>query len=316
MNAPLRKAIGVSLLLCLLIGCGTTKARRATEQVLMSDAVDRAVSALDFRPLSGQHVFLDTTYAKDLKSETFVNANYIISSVRQQMLGAGCRLEETQETADFVAELRIGALGTDSHELVYGIPANNALNSAASLVPSAPAIPVIPEISVARKSDETAAAKIAVFAYDKKTRRPVWQSGIAQAHSTSKDTWLFGAGPFKTGTIHDGTELAGGELDIPLLPTTDDDVTGRPDPLSMYNRTATYVLPEPKDEEAKSVVQPANFESPPAGPEPAPTAPTAPPAPPAPASLPAAPPAAEPAVAPAEAAQPPAPVVPPPEGKK
>lgn len=302
------------MLLCLLIGCGTTKSRRATEQVLMSDAVDRAVSALDFRPLSGQHVFLDTTYAKGVKSETFVNADYIISSVRQQMLGAGCRLEETQETADFVAELRIGALGTDSHELVYGIPANNALNSAASLVPSAPAIPVIPEISVARKSDETAAAKIAVFAYDKKSRRPVWQSGIAQAHSTSKDTWLFGAGPFKTGSIHDGTELAGGELDIPLLPATDDEVTGRPDPLSMYNRTATYVLPEPKDEAAKSAVQPAHFESAPASPEPAPPAPAAPAA--APAPVPPAPPPAEPAAAPADAAQPPAPVVPPPEAKK
>jgi len=311
MNASLRTAIELSLLTCLLIGCGTTKSQRATEQVLMSDAVDRSVAALDFRPLSGQHVFLDTTYAKNLKSETFVNADYIISSVRQQMLAAGCRLEETQETADFVAELRIGALGTDSHELVYGIPANNALSSAASLVPSAPAIPTIPEISVARKSDETAAAKIAVFAYDKKTRRPVWQSGIAQAHSTSKDTWVFGAGPFKSGSIHEGTELAGGELQIPLLPTHDDEVTGRPDPLLMYNRTATYVLPERQDDEDDSSgVQPASFESPPA---PAPAAPA--PAPPAPAPPAAAPPA-EPAAVPVDTAQPPAPVVPPPAPSK
>ena len=110
----------------------------------MSDAVDRSVASIDFRPLSGRHVFLDTTYVKNIKSEDFVNADYIISSVRQQMVGAGCLLEETQEAAEYVAEMRIGTLGTDSHDVVYGIPANNALSSAASLVPSAPAFRSFP----------------------------------------------------------------------------------------------------------------------------------------------------------------------------
>ena len=115
---------------------------------------------------------------------------------------------------------------------------------------------------MARKSNEVAAAKIAVFAYHKETRRPVWQSGVAQAHSSSKDTWLFGAGPFKSGSIHDGTEFAGGESPIPLLPSGKDDVTGRPDPLALYSREATYLLPVASVADDKtSAVKPANFES-------------------------------------------------------
>ena len=137
MIAPLQKVIGISLVAVVLVGCGTTKSRRATTQMLMSDAVDRSVASIDFRPLSGQRVFLDTTYVKNIQGEDFVNADYIISSVRQQMVGAGCLLTQTIDTAEYVAELRVGTLGTDSHDMIYGIPANNALSNAASLVPSA-----------------------------------------------------------------------------------------------------------------------------------------------------------------------------------
>ncbi len=286
MIAPLHKVIGISLVAVVLVGCGTTKSRRATTQMLMSNAVDRSVTSIDFRPLSGQRVFLDATYVKNILGVEFVNADYIVSSVRQQMVGAGCLLTPTIDTAEYVAELRVGTLGTDSHDMIYGIPANNALSTAASLVPSAPAIPVVPEISVARKTNEVAAAKIAVFAYHKETRRPVWQSGVAQAHSSSKETWLFGAGPFKSGSIHDGTEFAGGESPIPLLPSGKDDVTGRPDPLALYSREATYLLPVASVADDKtSAVKPANFESkvaeaavsPPAAPAPPPPAPPPPP---------------------------------------
>jgi hypothetical protein len=261
MIAPLQKAIGISLVAIALVGCGTTKSRRATEQMLMSDAVDRSVASIDFRPLSRQRVYLDTTYVKNIQGQDFVNADYIVSSVRQQMVGAGCLLVETADAADYVAEMRVGVLGTDSHDVVYGVPANNALSSAASLVPSAPTIPTVPEISVARKNNEVGAAKIAVFAYDRQTRCPVWQSGVAESHSTSRDTWLFGAGPFKSGTIHKKTEFVGGDLAIPLLSSGDDDVTGRPDSLALYNRDATYMLPEgPEAGDRAPAVQPASFE--------------------------------------------------------
>ncbi len=262
--------IGIGLLAVALIGCGTTKSQRATEQLLMSDAVDRSVASIDFRPLSGRRVFLDTTYVKNVRSEDFVNVDYIISSVRQQMVTAGCLLEDAADSAEYIAEMRVGTLGADSHDVTYGIPANNSLNSAASLVPSAPAMPIIPEIALARKNSEQAAAKIAIFAYHRETRRPVWQSGVAQARSRAKDMWIFGAGPFQSGTIHDGTEFVDKDLPIPLLTDGHDDMTSRADPLATYSRSATYLPPQLDTGSRRSEVTPASYGG---APPPASTAP-------------------------------------------
>lgn len=229
------------LLTCLLCGCGTTKSRSATEQLLISDAVDRAVAGVDFRPLAGRSVYLDTQYVKSVKGGGFINANYIISSLRQQMLAANCNLQEKAEDADYIAEVRVGALGTDGHRVTYGIPASSGLSNAASLVPNSPPIPTIPEISIAKREDEMAAAKIAVFAYHRETRKAVWQSGLAQARSTAKDIWLFGAGPFQNGAIHERPHFAGEELEIPFLAAgSKDDSLDR---LKSYGRDISFIQP-------------------------------------------------------------------------
>jgi hypothetical protein len=210
---------------CALAGCGATKTRVATEQLLISDAVDRAVAHIDFRGLSGQKVFLDTKYIEHIRtpgqgpgSVSMVNADYIISSMHQQMLAAGVLLQAKADDADYIVELRCGAIASDGHEVVYGVPANNALSSASSFVPGAPPMPTIPEIALAKRNDNFGAAKIGVFAYHRVTKEPVWRAGIAQARSTSKDVWLFGAGPFQRGTIYDAPRFAGSKLEVPLLP--------------------------------------------------------------------------------------------------
>jgi hypothetical protein len=70
----------------------------------------------------------------------------------------------------------------------------------------------IPEIALIKKSDMKGVAKIAVFAYDRKSGDALWQSGLVDARSTLKDTWVLGAGPFSSGSIKRRTELAGEEL--------------------------------------------------------------------------------------------------------
>ncbi len=199
-------------LLAALVGCGQTRQRLATDQLLMSDAVDRTVSRIDFTPLTGQKVYFDTTYIKPVKGLLFVNADYVISSLRQQMVAAGCLLQEDAASADYVVEARVGALGTDGHEVTYGVPASTGLSTAASLLPNAPPIPMIPEISIARKNDYRGAAKIAMFAYHRETRKPVWQSGVTVSASDAKEAWVFGAGPIQYGTIYDGTRFAGDQI--------------------------------------------------------------------------------------------------------
>ena len=148
-----------------VVGCGSTNSRSATEQLLVSDAVDRVISQLNFAPLAGQTVYLDSKYILTVKTTGFVNAPYVTSCLRQQLTAAGCLLQDTATTADIIVEPRVGTLGSDGHEITFGVPQSSALSSAASIVSSAPAIPLLPEISLAKSDSQSGAAKIGVFAY-------------------------------------------------------------------------------------------------------------------------------------------------------
>jgi hypothetical protein len=172
------------------------------------------VASIDFRTMSGRKVFLDSQFIRDTEEMRIVNAGYIISSLRQQMIAADCRLVENRDDAEVIVEARVGTLGSDGNEVSFGIPASNTVATAATLVPGAPIIPTIPEISFARREGQVGVVKIAVFAYERETGRPVWQSGIARARSNSQDFWILGAGPFQNGSIHSGTKFAGSRIPV------------------------------------------------------------------------------------------------------
>ena len=208
------------LILSAISGCGTTREQDATSQLVMSDAVDRSVQDIDFRPLSNQKVYLDNSYLRHIKGTGFVNSEYVTSALRQQIVAAGCLIQDSPQDADIVIEARLGVLGADGHRVTLGIPENNALSSAISLIPSAPKLPAIPEIALARREAKEASAKVVAFAYHRETRRPIWQSGVKYSQATAKDTWILGVGPFQGGSIREQTKLAGSQLKIgPRTPT-------------------------------------------------------------------------------------------------
>ncbi len=209
-------------------GCGTTKERTASEQLVLSNSVDRAVAVIDFSPISGLECWLDTSNIKaGSKQTSFVNDGYIISSLRNQLAAAGCRLIENREDAEVIVEARVGTLGSNAHEITYGFPSNNLLSQAAAFVPSAPPVPPLPNISLAEKENQTGAAKIAVFAYDAKSGAAVWQSGIATARSNGRDTWILGVGPFQSGDIYKKRHFAALRLRMPLVGSRDPAVEGQ-----------------------------------------------------------------------------------------
>ena len=201
----------------LITGCGTTHQRTGTEQLLLSEAVDRTVDQLDLSCLSGRKVFLDTTYIRPVKGVIFVNSDYIVSAIRQRLTISGCQIQDSKNQADYILEARVGALGTDSLEVTYGLPASNAISQAASLVSGAPGIPTIPEISVGKRNATLSTSKIVMYAYHRETGTPVWQSGSAISKSDAKDTWVLGAGPLQRGSIYDGVTFAGINLKVPEM---------------------------------------------------------------------------------------------------
>jgi hypothetical protein len=242
----------VSLLMS--CACSSTKAIVATEQLLMSDAVDRTVSEFDFRPLSGSKVFLDTAFVVPNRNpQQLINTDYVISSLRQQMFAAGCLLAQNRDEADIVAEVRLGALGTDGQMIIYGVPENNFLSRAASALPNAPQVPTVPEIALAKKDYKTAAAKLAVFAYDRVTLEPVWQSGTVQSESNALDTWVLGVGPFRRGTIQDAEKLVYSRSNG-KRPRTNEPITPDDNPLVEYQREWVYSRELPTAASSKSLV--------------------------------------------------------------
>jgi len=198
------------IVLSCVIGCGTTRMtdtqRTATEQLLISNAMDQTVSQLDFRFLAGKSVFLDSQYL-----ENVADRGYLVSSLRQQLLACGCILQEDRTKARYVVEARSGGAGTDRHSLLIGVPQMTV----PTFVPGQPS--QIPEIPLAKKTDQQGVSKIAMFAYNRVTGQRLWQSGTLEAISTARDTWVLGAGPFRKGTILQGTEFAGEQLPIPSL---------------------------------------------------------------------------------------------------
>src|SRR5438128_3212800 len=196
--------------LLLAMGCGTTRMtdtqRTATEQLLISNAVDQTVSQLDFRILAGKSVYLDPQYLDNV-----ADRGYLVSSLRQQLLACGCSLQDERSKATYVVEARSGSTGTDRHSLLLGVPQMTV----PTFVPGQPS--QIPEIPLAKKTDQQGVSKIAVFAYNRVTGERLWQSGSIEAISTARDTWVLGAGPFRKGTILHGTEFAGEQIPIPSL---------------------------------------------------------------------------------------------------
>src|ERR1700730_11683982 len=119
---PVRASrLALAGVLGLAVGCGTTRMtdtlRTATEQLLVSNAIDQAVSELDFRELSGKTVYFDPQYLDGV-----VDRGYLVSSLRQQLLASGCVLQDDRTKARYVVEVPSGGDGTNRHALLVGIP--------------------------------------------------------------------------------------------------------------------------------------------------------------------------------------------------
>lgn len=267
------------------VGCGVTRstdtARTATEQLLISDAIDRAVDSMNLQPLAGQTIFLD-----DSKVTDAVDRNYYISTLRQQLLAHGCELKDKREEADFIVEARAGAIGTDRNDLLFGVPTT-----------SVPAIPVVsplpstvPEIPIAKRKDQVGVAKIAIFAYHRASGTPVWQSGIVRQESTANDVWILGAGPFQHGTIYEdgavaSTSTASGSPED-KRPKTAQAAKMKVARESLFTSPEKLVQKTPSPGAADKAVAVASHDTPSAAPPATPTPAPAAPAPQAPAAKP------------------------------
>ena len=196
------------LFAAVVAGCGTVKtsntARTGTEQILLTNAWDTALQKVDFRPLTGVPVFLDTS------NVNAVDQGWVVSSLRQSLLSQGVLLRQKAEQAQWVVEARVGAYGTDEHNLLVGISQLTIPQTIVGL-PSG----TVPEIPFMKRSQQIGVAKLALFAYDRGSGQLVWNSGTMMAVATAKDVHILGVGPIQSGTIRGGADFAGIRIPLP-----------------------------------------------------------------------------------------------------
>jgi hypothetical protein len=178
----------LALLVCLSIGCTTTTqsntARTATEQLLVSNAVDQALNKVDFSTLSGTAVYVED------KQLDCVDKGYILGSIRHRLLRNNAQLVAKPEDATVILEVRSGGVGTDMAHSFLGIP---------SIV--LPGMLTIPEVKLINRESQKAVAKIGMVTYDAKTRQILGEGGVSSAKSDDNNTYVFGIGPFQNGTL-------------------------------------------------------------------------------------------------------------------
>lgn len=155
---PLLAALAAA---AMLAGCVTVRHTdppvTATEQLLISTAVDHAAAQLQLEFPQGSKVFLDAGYV-DMDG-TVVYPRYALAAVRRRLLQLGAQLTTDRDKATVIVEMRSGAQSVNDRRILVGTPGFSLP------VPLAGSL-AIPEVPLFRYHKETGISKLALVAYD------------------------------------------------------------------------------------------------------------------------------------------------------
>ena len=161
--------------LSMLAGCTTARqsntARTAREQLLISNAVDQALSKVDFASFQGQRVLVDEKYLD------CTDKGYVVGSIRHRLMMNGASIATKPEEADVVMEVRSGGVGTDDADSYLGIP---------QIV--LPGMLTLPEVKLVTRNRQSALAKIGLVAYDAKNHQLLGAGGVSSSMSDDTET--------------------------------------------------------------------------------------------------------------------------------
>jgi hypothetical protein len=149
----------------------TQPARTASEQLMISSAVDHALDRLHVDIPRGTRIWVNADNFEGYDQK------YAVGAIRDHLLRQGALLVADKGQADTIVEIRSGALSTDENSMLIGIP------SMALPVPFVGATST-PELSLLKRSNEKGVAKIGVTAYDAKT-------GAMAPYSPAQPTYGF-----------------------------------------------------------------------------------------------------------------------------
>jgi hypothetical protein len=203
---PIRFAVIVSLVVIAFHGGGcatirvTDPQRTATEQFLLSGAVQSAIDQVSADTLRDRIVYIDTTYLTTAW-QTAPELSFLIGEFRAKLLEGGARLAGKREEAQIVLELRTGGVGVDRLEFLLGIPPIG-FGALAGGVAAAGGAPLLtPELAILKSTRQYSFASVAFVAYWADTGELLTSSGPFVGKRFREDWWIFGTGPRTVGDI-------------------------------------------------------------------------------------------------------------------
>ncbi len=181
MKEHIRRLQLVSLIILGAIGlasCTTSRQtdppRTATEELIISAAVDRMVDRLEVNVPKGTKVFVDNQYFDG------TDAKYAQGAIRDRLLRGGAYLVADRKDADMVVETRSGAQSIDENSFLIGVPKTPLP------IPLAGTL-TIPEIALFKRDTRKGVAKAAITGYDAKSGELKMSAGSQYGYSHDTD---------------------------------------------------------------------------------------------------------------------------------
>ena len=166
-------------------GCGTARVtdtpRTATEQLLISAAVDQAVAQLDFTFLEDRKVFIDTSLVDR------IDKSFLVGSVRARARREGVIVIDSVDDAQYVLELQSGAVGVNRSDYLLGIPVTE--------VPIPTLAVTLPEVALYKTITQNGVCRVSFTVFRRDDGRFFYASGPAYGFADHRNMWIAGVGP-------------------------------------------------------------------------------------------------------------------------
>ena len=190
------KKVFVSVICCaaavcfLVSGCAdpriTNTGRNAVEQLLLTNAVDRSVSKLDFRMLAGEKIRIDYS---NLAPQT--EKNYVQAILEARVAAAGAIIALKADEAKYVLRPVCATLATEDSKIMFGTP------QLPVPIPDMSLSLVIPELPLFKRINRYGHCKLAVEILEAKTNKQARVVGPAISSSIYTN-WVICFIPFVT----------------------------------------------------------------------------------------------------------------------
>jgi hypothetical protein len=168
-------------LLHLASGCAystrVTTPRSSWEQILATEAIDRALAKLDWPQVDGKAVFVEVGPPGDV-----IDDLYLRRGIEVALANRGAKIVRDAENAQYVLTTLVGAIGLDISGRFFGL-----MGSTGGLIPF-----TVPELALYKTTHREGFAKTEIYLLDRDTSEVVHHSGPVEgaAYRLSK-TYLF-----------------------------------------------------------------------------------------------------------------------------